>query len=210
MKIGIIGAGNMGRAFARRIIAAGHEVAIASKDLEHAEAAAKAAGGRARAVPLSGVGRGSDLIIAATPAGAQVDALQGAGDLTGKTVVEIANPLKSDLSGMTVGHTTSFAEEVARELPGARIVKGFNTVFAQVLEEAPALGGRRPSVFLAGDDAAAKSKVMELAESIGFEPIDSGPLSNARYLEPMGFLNIWLGYVAKWGTGIGPSWSRKA
>lgn len=199
----------MGKAFAKRLVTAGHEVAIASKDATHAEEAARAAGRGARPVPLSRIAAESELIIAAAPAGAQIEALRGSGDLDGKTVVEIANPLKPDLSGITVGHTTSFAEEVARALPGARIVKGFNTTFARVVETAEPLGGRRPSVFLAGDEAEAKAKVSKLAESIGFEPVDAGPLSNARYLEPMGFLNIWLGFVANWGTDIGPSWLRK-
>ena len=198
----------MGSAFASRIAAAGHEVRVASKDAAHAKKLADATGHGAVAVPLSEVAAGADVLIAATPAGSQIEALREAGDLRGVTVIEIANPLKPDYSGITVGHTTSFAEEVAKLFPQAKIVKGFNTTFAQVVREAPDFGGRRPTVFLAGDEHVAKSKASELATSIGFEAVDAGPLSNSRYLEPMGFLNIYLGYTAKWGTGIAPAWLR--
>ena len=65
-------------------------------------------------------------------------------------------------------------------------------------------------VFYAGDDAGAKDTVRRLAESIGFEPVDGGPLANARYLEPLGMLNIWFGYVGGRGTNIAPRWDTAA
>jgi hypothetical protein len=83
-------------------------------------------------------------------------------------------------------------------------VKAFNTVFAQVLGARPT-GAARVQVFYAGDDDAAKRTVRSLIESMGFEPLDAGPLSNARYLEPVGMLNIYLGYVANMGTDIAPA-----
>lgn len=122
-------------------------------------------------------------------------------------VIEISNPLKPDMSGLAIGHTTSAAEEIAGGTPGAKVVKAFNTVFAHVL------GGQdtaaeQVQVFYAGEDDAAKASVRSLIESMGFEPIDAGPLSNARYLEPLGMLNIYLGYVAKMGTDIAPAVRR--
>ena len=204
MRVGIIGAGNMGSAFARRLSAAGYDVLIASRDAEDARNVAGALGGAVRAVPQHQLAEGADLLIAATYYPSQVDALRASGRLEGKTVVEISNPLKPDMSGLAIGHTTSAAEEVAKALPGARVVKAFNTVFAQVLA-GPATGGgggAAVQVFYAGDDEGAKRTVRSLIESMGFEPVDAGPLSNARYLEPMGMLNIYLGYVAKMGTDI--------
>ena len=203
MKIGIIGSGNMGSGLARRIAAAGHDVLLTAKDVAKAEKIAKEIGPKVKAVPPPEVGKGVDLLIAATPAGSQVEALRSAGDLRGKIVIDIANALKPDFSGLTVGFTTSFAEELAKALPGAKVVKAFNTVFAQVLREGPDFGnGVRAAAYYCGDDEGAKKTVHALIESMGFDAIDAGPLQNARYLEPMGYLNIWFGYTAKRGTGI--------
>jgi NADPH-dependent F420 reductase len=207
MRIGIIGSGNMGSAFARRVSVSGHQVTIASKKLEHANEAAGRVGTGVRAVPLSDIAQDADIIIAATPYDQQVKGLRSAGHVSGKTVIEISNPLKPDMSGLLIGHTSSAAEEIAKALPEAKLVKAFNTIFAQVLNDGADLGnGRRAAVLYAGDDNAAKQAVRTLIESMGFEAIDAGPLSNARYLEPMGMLNIWLGYVAKRGTTIAPTW----
>ncbi len=205
MKIGIIGAGNMGSAFAKRLAAAGHEVGITAPELAHAEQAATAAGGAARAVPTGEVARGADVVIVATPYGASIEALRGAGDLDGKTVVDISNPVKPDYSGLTIGFSTSAAEEIQKAVPGARVVKAFNTVFAQLLgAEADSLGVQ---VYFAGDDAEAKGSVRALIESAGFEAVDAGPLANARLLEPLGMLNIYFGYGAGRGTNIAPGWT---
>ena len=203
MKIGIIGSGNMGSGLARRITVSGHEVLLTARKLPEAEKIAKQIGPRVKVVPPTEVAKGVDILISATPAGEQVAALKGCGDLKGKIVIDIANPLKPDMSGLSVGFTTSFAEELAKALPGTKIVKAFNTVFAQVLNEGPDFGkGVRAGVFYCGDDEAARKTVHKLLESMGFDAIDAGPLANARYLEPMGMLNIWFGYMAKRGTGI--------
>lgn len=199
-KIGIIGAGNMGSAFATRLTAAGHDVAITAKDPAHAEKVAAATGGKARAVKPTEIAQGADVVILAVPYNAAVDALRAAGDLAGKTVIDITNPLTADMSGLQVGHTTSAAEEIQRGAPQAKIVKAFNTVFAQVLG-----GTGKAQVLLAGDDQGAKDKVKALAESAGFDAVDAGPLGNARHLEPLGMLNIYLGYVAGRGTGNAPA-----
>ncbi|HWE42445.1 MAG TPA: NAD(P)-binding domain-containing protein [Gemmatimonadaceae bacterium] len=199
-KIGIIGAGNMGSAFATRLTAAGHEVAITAKDPAHAEKAAAATGGKARAVKAAEIARNADVVILAIPYGAAADALRAAGDLTGKTVIDITNPLTADMSGLSLGHTTSAAEEIQKAAPKARVVKAFNTIFA------PVLGGTaKAQVLYAGDDAKAKDAVKAIVESAGFEAVDAGPLANARHLEPLGMLNIYLGYVAGRGTAIAPA-----
>ena len=206
MNVAVIGAGNMGSAFARRLSASGHEVAITSKGMESARKVAAETGPNVRAVPTNRVAEGADIIIAATPAGEQVNAVRSIGGTAGRVVVDIANPLTSDFLGLTVGHITSFAEELAKQLPGAKVVKAFNTVFAQVLAEGGDFGGRRIQVFFAGDEDEAKEKVRALIESCGFEAVDAGPLQNARYLEPLGGLNIWFGYVAGRGAQILPVW----
>jgi predicted dinucleotide-binding enzyme len=204
MKVGIIGAGNMGSAFARRLSAAGHDVFIASRDIEDAKNVAASVGADVRAVPQQQLANSVDVLIAATPYAQQANALRASGPLEGKTVVEISNPVKPDMSGLAVGLTTSAAEEVAKATQGAKVVKAFNTVFAQVLGDRPA-DAAKVQVFYAGDDDAAKRTVRSLIESMGFEPLDAGPLTNARYLEPVGMLNIYLGYVANMGTDIAPA-----
>jgi NADPH-dependent F420 reductase len=203
MKIGIIGSGNMGSGLARRITHAGHDVVMTARDLANAEKVARHIGPRVKVVSPADIAKGVDIVIAATPAREQVYALKSCGDLTGKIVIDITNPLKDDMSGLSIGFTTSFAEEVAKALPGVKVVKAFNTVFAQVLNDGPDFGhGIRASAYYCGDDETARKTVQQLIESMGFDAIDTGPLANARYLEPMGMLNIWLGYRAKRGTGI--------
>jgi len=204
MRIGIIGAGNMGSAFAKRLSRSNHEVFIGSRDIEDAKKVASAVGGGVRAVPQQELAKNADLLIAATPFPQQADAIRASGPIDGKTVVEISNPLKPDMSGLAVGHTTSAAEDVAKALSNTKVVKAFNTVFAQVLGAPAASSGAKVQVFYAGDDAGAKGSVRSLIESMGFEPVDAGPLTNARLLEPLGMFNIYLGYVAKLGTDIAP------
>jgi len=179
MKIGIMGAGNMGAAFARRLAAADHEVAIAARGLDEAQKIATEVGHKVRAVPREELAEGTDLLILATPYGASVDALRAVRHTDGKTVIDISNPYTQDMSGLVVGHTTSAAEEIQRAVPGVKIVKAFNTVFSAVLGAEPG-GDSKVQVFYAGDDAGAKDTVRRLTESIGLEAVDSGPLTNAR------------------------------
>ena len=133
-------------------------------------------------------------------------ALQSAGDLKGKVIVDVTNPLTADYMGLTIGHSTSAAEEIQKAFPGAKVVKAFNTVFAQVIAGGPELAEATVPVYFAGDDAAAKESVKSLIQSMGFAPVDAGGLRNARYLEPLAGLNIYFGYGAGRGTAIAPAW----
>jgi len=204
MKVTIVGAGNMAASFAKRLVPAGHAVRIVGRTPEKAEALARETG----ATTVSAAeGKNADIIVLATPYAGAVPALSALGDLSGKVVVDITNPLTDDYMGLTIGHDTSAAEEIARAVPGARIVKGFNTLFAQVLASGPALSnGQVPPVFLASDDAEAKAAAAALAASLGYKTVDAGPLKNARYLEPLAGLNIYLGYGAGLGTVVAPAW----
>lgn len=204
MKITIIGAGNMGAAFAGQLVKAGHDVQITSRETGKTETVAAGTGARAVAATEA---QSSNVIVLATFYGDAVDALQSVGNLDGKVVIDITNPLTADFMGLSIGHSTSAAEEIAKALPQVKLVKGFNTIFAQRLAAGPAVAeGQTAPVFLAADDADAKESVAELARSIGFAVIDAGPLKNARYLEPLGGLNIYLGYGAGHGTEIAPAW----
>ena len=151
------------------------------------------------------------MVVLATGYADAVAALQGVGGLAGKVVVDITNPLTADYMGLTLGHSTSASEEIARAVPEALVVKAFNTLFAQVLAGGADFGnGQTASVFVASDSTPAKATVTALAQSLGFATVDAGGLKNARYLEPLAGLNIYLGYGAGLGTAIAPTWIHKA
>jgi 8-hydroxy-5-deazaflavin:NADPH oxidoreductase len=209
MKVLVIGAGNMGSAFVKQLQAADHQVSITARDSAKASALAAQYPG-VRAVPAAGAAKDADAIIVATFHTDAAAALQSVGSVAGKVVIDISNPLTADYMGLTIGHTTSAAEELAKAVPGAEIVKAFNTVFAQVLAAGADFGnGRKASIFVASDSERAKKTATALATSMGFETIDAGGLKNARYLEPLAGLNIYLGYGAGLGTSITPTWIRR-
>ena len=210
MKITVIGAGNMGSAFVKQLTRAGHEVRVTARDATKAEQLAAANPG-AVAVTGAGSATGADAVVLATGYDDAGGALQAVGDLEGKVLIDITNPLTADYTGLSLGHVTSAAEEIAKAVPGAEVVKAFNTVFAQVLAEGGDFGeGRKVTVFYAADTDRAKHTTRVIAESMGFETVDAGGLKHARYLEPLAFLNIYLGYGAGLGTHIAPTWIHKA
>lgn len=210
MNITVIGTGNMAASFVKQLTRAGHKVTMTARNLEKAKAlAANHAGAHALSVETAAAK--ADAIIVATAYVDAVPALTSLGDLRGKVVIDITNPLTADYMGLTLGHSTSAAEEIAKAVPEAKVVKAFNTVFAQVLAEGADFGnGQRVPVYFSGDDTAAKTTVSGLIESIGFAPVDAGPLKNARYLEPLAGLNIYFGYGAGKGTAIAPFWLDRA
>jgi 8-hydroxy-5-deazaflavin:NADPH oxidoreductase len=210
MNITVIGAGNMGSAFVKKLHKAGHTITVTSKDMVKAKEVA-AAYTNVRAANASESSLNAELIILATGYADAATALQPLGNLAGKIIVDITNPLTADYMGLTIGHSTSAAEEIAKLMPQAFVVKAFNTVFASVLgDDTSSIQGNKVSVFIAGDSEKAKETVKQIAASMGFEPVDAGNLKNARYLEPLAGLNIYFGYGAGLGTNIAPAWLRKA
>jgi 8-hydroxy-5-deazaflavin:NADPH oxidoreductase len=185
-KIGILGDGNVGSALARGLERAGHEV----RAVGHAPEAVREAAAWA------------EIVVIAVPFTAVDDVVETAGsELAGKTIVDVTNALDAHMK-LAVGFSTSGAEELQKKLPKAKVVKAFNTVFAQHMDSGR-LGEQKLSAFVAGDDAGAKNAVLALARDIGFDAVDAGPLTSARQLEPLAALNIQLGYGLKMGTGIG-------
>lgn len=210
MKVTVLGAGNMGAAFVQQLTRAGHPVTVTARNLDKAQALAAANPG-ATALPAAQAAAGADVVVLATGYSDAVAALHGLGDLRGKVVIDITNPLTPDYMGLTLGHSTSAAEEIAKAVPGAEVVKAFNTLFAQVLAAGADFGnGQTASVFVASDSERAKQTATALAQSLGFATVDAGGLRNARYLEPLAGLNIYLGYGAGLGTTIAPTWMHKA
>lgn len=202
MNIAIIGTGSVGSGLATAFVGAGNKVYLAGRTPAQAEAAAATSGAEATANPASAAAL-ADVIVLAVPFGS-VEELAGAiAPVTnGKVIVDVTNPAKEDWSGPLFFGTGSGAEQIAAWLPEARVVKAFNTLFAGNIAN-PAPGGVTLDGFVAGDDADARSAVLELAAAIGLNPVDVGPLSAARLLEPLAWLNISLNMQpgGSWRTG---------
>jgi predicted dinucleotide-binding enzyme len=196
MKIGIIGMGNVGSALGGGWIKAGHEVQFG---VRQPEAVAVPAGGKATSV--ADAAKFAEVVVLAIPWEAVKEALQAAGDLKGKIVFDCTNPIKPGLAGLAVGLTTSAGEQVAALAPGAMVVKIFNTTGSNNMAD-PLYGSERASMFFATDHGEARKTAASLAKDLGFEPVDAGPLENARLLEPMAMLWIYMAVKGGYGRDI--------
>ncbi len=185
MDIAIIGAGNVGRALAGSLARAGHKITISALHPEHAAHAAQATGTESADSNRAAVAAG-EVVILAVPGNAFRALVDDIGDqLDGKVVVDVTNRPTPDPSGAG----TSAAEELQASIPDAAVVKAFNTAFASRQAD-PVVDGVPADGFVASDDDGAKRKVLDIVESIGFRPVDSGSLAAARTLEGMAWLNI--------------------
>jgi NADPH-dependent F420 reductase len=200
MDIAIIGAGNVGGTLGRAWAGKGERIIFGVRDPNDAtvRSLVGSSGHGARATIVRDAVAASDIVVLAVPWEAVDSVLASAGDVRGKLLIDATNPLKRDLSGLAVGHTTSGAEEIARNAHGANVVKAFNTIGFMHMAD-PKFGAERASMFLCGDDAAAKKTVAELAAALGFEAVDAGPLRQARLLEPLAML--WISMALVYGAG---------
>lgn len=206
MNIAIIGSGNIGSGLALTFGQTAYNVTIASRHQASAQGVAdKLAKANVTAASIADAVKGADVVFIATPYDA-VASLAQAADFTNKVVVDVTNPVKADFSGLSIGFDTSAAEEIQKLLPQASVLKGFNTVFAQVYEQGLEFEGRKAQTFIAGDNEGAKQAVLTLANEAGFDAVDAGALTNARYLEPLAYMNIHFGYMLGKGTQIIPAW----
>jgi predicted dinucleotide-binding enzyme len=202
MNIGIIGAGNMGASMGRSWAAKGHQVLFSfSKEQGKLQAAADAAGAKARVGTPEQAAAFGDVILLAVPWAACTEALKAAGLLQGKVLFSCVNCLKPDFSGLEIGTTTSAAEEIARRAPGAKVVEALPPMAQILASDSHRLAGQQISTFYCGDDAGAKATVAGLLADLDLDPIDAGPLSSARFIEPAGMLLVQLAY----GMGMGPN-----
>lgn len=203
MKIGIIGAGNVGTGLTKHLVPAGHEVMLSfSKDMAQLRAAAQALGASAGTVAEAVAF--ADVVVLCTPFAATAAALGQVGAVVGsKPLWDCTNALKPDMSGLAIGTTTSAGEEVQKLAPWAAVVKAIPP-FAEVLHSGNTkLLGGAIGVFACSDNAAAKQVVSALLTALGVSVTDAGPLVNSRYAEAAGFLLIQLAYVQGLGARIG-------
>jgi predicted dinucleotide-binding enzyme len=199
-KVTIAGAGNVGSALARNLLRHGIDVQLAASDLASARQAATALGERAHAVELASLREGVDALFLAVPAAAAPAVLEAARGLpAGTIVVDCTNPLRwQDGPVHTPPPEGSTAAQLARQFPALHVLKAFNT-FGAEFHDRPELGAAKADLYLAGDDADAKNAVTELARTLGYDPVDVGPLRNAAHLESLAILWIHLATVGKRG-----------
>lgn len=213
MNIAIIGAGNVGGALGKAWAKAGHTIIFGVRNPGHGKTQPPLAeiGSAASAVLVPDAVRRADIVVLATPWPAVPDALSAMGDLQGKTLIDCTNPLSLAGDGslsLSLGSTTSGAEEVERLAPGANVVKAFNTYGWENFADSayPNTAGLKPVMFYCGDDDAAKGRVSQLAADLGFEPVDTGGLGMARSLEPLALL--WIRLSIRDGRNANFTWAR--
>lgn len=201
MQIAILGTGNVGGALARAL-APRHAITLGTRDAaqpsDRTTALAAHTGAQIAAMPDAA--QAAKVILLALPWHALTSTLPSLGPLTGKVVIDGTNPLTPTPHGLdlALGHTTSGAEYVQRQLPAAHVVKTLNQVGAEVMEHNAHLP-HRPVQFIAGDSAQAKETAATLLRDLGFDPLDAGPLHRARLLEP--FALLWINQAILRGKG---------
>jgi predicted dinucleotide-binding enzyme len=191
MEIGILGSGVVGRALATGLARHGHRVRIGTR---RAEIEGVPSGAPAEVV------RVAELVVLAVNGGVAVDLARSVADeLEGKVLVDATNPLAptDGGTGLFVGTTDSLGEQVQRAVPGAHVVKAYNTVGAAFMVD-PELPGGPPTMFVAGDHTDAKATVGQLLAETGWDVADLGGIAASRWLEAMAM--AWVSYGAQTGT----------
>lgn len=218
MRIAVIGTGSVGRALAGALAGAGHQVVVGTRNPDETLARSEPDRmGRAPYaewaaahpdVPLTSfaeAGGHGQVVVNATSGDGSLSALAAAGDLDGRVVLDVANPLDHSVGFppiLSVANDDSLAERIQRAHPGARVVKTLNTVTANVMVE-PGLVPGEHNLFMAGDDAGAKEVVVGLLGDLGWPAsrvLDLGGIRAARSLEM--YLPLWLSLMSAGGSAV--------
>jgi 8-hydroxy-5-deazaflavin:NADPH oxidoreductase len=216
MKIAVLGTGTVGRALAAKLADVGHDVVVGTREVDATLARTDRDGmgnppyaewqkehANVRLVPYAEAGGHGEIVVNATSGEGSIAALQAAGDLAGKVIVDVANPL--DFSHgfpptLSVCNTDSLGEQIQKAFPAARVVKTLNTINANVMVEPSRVPGEH-TVFVVGEDAAAKETVKGLLKEFGWSEtgiVDLGGIGAARGVEM--YLPLWLSLMGALGT----------
>lgn len=200
MTIGTIGTGRIAAQLAFLWAAKGHAVMLGSRDPAAARGRIERGDPRIRVGTIPEAAAFGYVVLLAVPWGAVEESLRAAGPVSGKTLIDCVNPIVRDENGMrlALGCDTSASEQIAAWSPGSHVVKAFNSIYWENLAR-PVFGHEAATCFYCGDDAASKSTVRQLIDDIGFDPVDAGPLSAARLLEPLALL--WIQLASERGLG---------
>ncbi len=197
MRIAIIGAGSVGGTLGQAWLKQGEDVVWGLRNPTDSKYAGLPP--ERRKPPAEAV-KAAEVVVVATPWSAAQAAVKSLGSLAGKIVIDCTNPLGMGPDGLNLllGFDTSAGEQIASWTPGAFVFKTLNTTGASNMAGTSEYS-IKPMMLVAGDDAAKKPVVMELVGKLGFEPVDAGPLKNARLLEP--FAMVWIDQATKRGRG---------
>jgi len=206
MKIGILGTGPVAQTIGTKLVALGHEVRLGSRDAANPKAVtwASAAGAKASHGTFARAAAFGELVFNCTSGAASLEALRSAGveNLRGKILIDVANPLelsKGMPPSLFTGNTDSLGEQIQRAFPETLVVKALNTVNCQLMVDPRRVAGGEHSIFVSGNDAAAKATVTELLATFGWKSIiDLGDISTARGTES--YLPLWLRLWGALGT----------
>jgi predicted dinucleotide-binding enzyme len=202
MNIGIIGSGTVGGRLGTGLASKGHNVKFSSREPQSAKmrALVAEAGPRASAATAGETVAFGDIIVVAMPWDGLEATIKNTGNWAGKTVIDATNRFGPSASGL------SAAEDLAKLIPGAKVVKAFNTIGAEHMVD-PDFGDQKPTMFICGDDAGAKATVGQLTEQLGFEVVDVGPLSAAAMLESLA--RLWVTLARRDGRDVAFKLLRK-
>ena len=202
MRIAILGTGTVGQALATGWLRAGHEIIFGSRQPDDDKAAALMTlfHGKVQIQATAAAIAAAEVVVLAVPWAAAEAVIAQGEDWAGKILIDATNPIAPGLQ-LAVGKDSSGAEQVQTWATGARVVKAFNTTGAENMLN-PIYDGQATTMFIAGDDPAAKQVVKGLAEDLGFETADTGNLQTARFLEPLALAWIHLAIVQKQGRNI--------
>src|SRR5213594_2686915 len=197
MRIAIIGAGSVGGTLGQAWLKHGEDVIWGLRNPADPKYAALP---KARVKLPAEADQDAEVVVIATPWSATEAAVKGLGGLVDKIVIDCTNPLGMGADGLqlVLGFNTSAGEQVASWARGASVFKTLNTTGAGNMAKA-ADYPVKPVMLVSGDDACKKPQVIELVGKLGFEPVDAGPLKNARLLEP--FAMVWIDQALKHGRG---------
>lgn len=201
MKLGFIGIGNVGGTLAKKMGKKGHSIhlGVRQKSQPEAQKLAQEIGAHATCLEIRECLEKSDVIFLATPWSAVEGIIKDyKTSLAGKILIDCTNPLKADLSGLVFSGDRSGGEYIQEALPQTKVVKAFNTVGYNIMEN-PVLENRRAVMYFAGQEESSRHLARQLIEDVGFEPVDAGNLSACRLLEPLALL--WITSAYKFGLG---------
>lgn len=204
MKVAILGTEDLSKSLAKALSKHGYHVMIGAKTLGEADEIAGPLGHYAQGATYANAIHYGEVVILTMPYKEVETVLRNVETYRGKLIVDATTPLvTTKMVGLAFGHSTSAAEQIAKMVPGATgVVKAFSTAFPETIES-PFYGPNELSVFYCGDDEAGKKVVAKMISDMGMDGVDCGPLTGARFLEPMTAMLVRLGVSLENGHEIG-------
>ncbi len=201
MNIGILGSGDVAKALAAGFLQRGDTVMLGTREPEKLAAWKATAGANASVGSTAQTAEFGEIIVLATNGLATLEVIEAAGEgaFADKIVIDATNPIRIGDEGpyLAIGFDDSLGERIQNEIRRAHVVKAFNTVGSAEMVD-PKFAGGPPTMFIAGENDAAKAQVTTILRDFGWETADLGGIHASRYLEPMCF--AWLAYGMKTGT----------